>query len=409
MTGEDARVKRWTRIFLQVWAVIGVLLLVGAFGWLLGAVASALVPFALGLVIVLLLRRPVEWLVEKRLNRTVAVILCYVAAVLAVAVLLMFIVPPIYKQVADFIAAVPDYARRVYGLWEQVVVPRVGSGVPSWVQSAAVSLRDQVVAGAGQWSTALAATAVSTGSSIATAVVGFVLALIIGFYTLVDLPRLRDEIMLLAGPSARQEMVLVFTTVSRVLGGWLKGTLIQSVVVAVLFTILLSLLGVPYALAIGVLGGMLNVVPYVGPAITAILAGAAGLFVGPWVALWAVVAVFVVQQFDSLFMAPRIMSEQVDLHPLLVILSLLVGATLFGVPGMVLSVPVAAILKGLFVYWFERRTKRQICTDDGALFRTPKDERDDDDEPGPDGPERDPGPPESDTDSGEVAAGRPAS
>ena len=53
------------------------------------------------------------------------------------------------------------------------------------------------------------------------------------------------------------------------------------------------------------------------------------------------------------------------------------GATLFGVPGMVLSVPVAAILKGLFVYWFEKRTSRQICTDDGALFRTPKDERED--------------------------------
>ena len=110
-----------------------------------------------------------------------------------------------------------------------------------------------------------------------------------------------------------------------------SNTLIQSAVVAVLFTIGLSIARVPYALAIGVIGGLFNVVPYVGPVITGLLAAAAGLFVGPWTALWAVVIVVSVQQFDSLIMAPRIMSEQVDLHPLLVILSLLVGATLFKV------------------------------------------------------------------------------
>lgn len=377
MANESAAVQRWSRIALQVWAAIGVLLLVGAFGWLLGAIASALVPFAVGLIIVLLLRRPVDWMVSKRLNRTVAVLLCYLAAFLAVAILLMFIVPPIYNQIAAFVSAVPDYAQRTYKLWDQLVVnPRASAATPAWAQSAALSLRDQVVAGAGVWSQTLAESAVSAGSTIASGVIGFVLALIIGFYTLVDLPRLRDEIMLLVGPSGRRETVLVFTTVSRVLGGWLKGTLIQSSVVAVLLTVLLALLKVPYALAIGVLGGLLNVVPYVGPAVTAVLAVAAGLFVGPWTALWALVVVIAVQQFDSLFMAPRIMSEQVDLHPLLVILSLLVGATLFGVPGMVLSVPIAAILKGLFVYWFQKRTRRQISSDDGALFRTPKDERD---------------------------------
>jgi membrane protein DedA with SNARE-associated domain len=68
------------------------------------------------------------------------------------------------------------------------------------------------------------------------------------------------------------------------------------------------------------------------------------------------------------------MSEQVDLHPLLVILSLLIGAQLFGVPGMVLSIPVAAVLKGLFVYWFEKRSARPIASEDGVLFRSSKEE-----------------------------------
>lgn len=376
MPDDEARMRRWSLLALRVWSVIGILILIGVAGWLFGMVSSALVPFGVGLVIVLLLRRPVELLQGRGLNRTLSVAVCYLAAVAAVAVLLTFIIPPIYAQVAAFVGAVPDYARRAYELWDALIVhPRTGAAAPGWLQSAALALRDQVVAGAGKWSSALAQTAVSTGGSIAGGVVGFVLALIIGFYTLVDLPAIRDEIMLLAGPTWRDEMVHVFATVTRVLGGWLKGTLIQSTVVAVLITIGLWIAGVrDYALAIGVLGGIMNVVPYLGPVLTAVLAAGAGLFVGGWTPLWAVLVVFAVQQFDSLVMAPRIMGDQVDLHPLLVMLALLVGATLFGVPGMVLSVPVAAIIKGLFVYWFENRTSRQIRTEDGALFRTPRDE-----------------------------------
>lgn len=376
MPDEDARMRRWSLLALRVWSAIGILILIGVAGWLLGMVSSALVPFGVGLVIVLLLRRPVEWLQGRGLNRTLSVAVCYLAAVAAVAVLLTFIIPPIYTQVAAFVGAVPDYARRAYELWDELIVhPRTGAAAPGWLQSAALALRDQVVAGAGKWSSALAQTAVSTGGSIAGGVVGFVLALIIGFYTLVDLPAIRDEVMLLAGPTWRDEMVHVFATVTRVLGGWLKGTLIQSTVVAVLITVGLWIAGVrDYALALGVLGGIMNVVPYLGPVLTAVLAAGAGLFVGGWTPLWAVLVVFAVQQFDSLVMAPRIMGDQVDLHPLLVMLALLVGASLFGVPGMVLSVPVAAIMKGLFVYWFEKRTSRQIRTEDGALFRASRDD-----------------------------------
>lgn len=371
MGDESTRLRRWALIGLRVWVVIGVLILASAAGWALGRVLSALVPFGFGLLIVLLLRRPVDLLESRGLNRTGAVVVCYLAAFAGLAVALTFVIPPVYVQIVAFMQALPEWARRGFMLWNDYIAdPRVGSGVPAWIQNAALALRDQVVAGAGKWSTIFAEAAVATGGSIAGGVVGFILALIIGFYALVDLRRVTEEIILLAGPSLREEMTHVFGTVSRVLGGWLRGTLIQSTVVAVLIALGLFVAGVrDYALAIGVLGGVFNVVPYAGPMMTALLAAAAGLFVSPWAALWAVVVVFVVMQIDSLFLAPRIMSEQVDLHPLLVILALLLGAALFGVAGMVLSVPVAAIIKGLFVYWYERRTSTRVCTDNGVLFR----------------------------------------
>ena len=366
--------ERWKRAFFRAWALIGVLILIGGAGMLVGRVSSALIPFGVGLLVVLLLRIPVEWL-AGRMSRTLAVAVCYLAAFVAAAIALVFIIPPAYAQIVAFANALPGYVQQAYKLWDAWVVhPRAGTGIPTWLQDAVLALKDQVVASAGTWSAAIASTALATGSSIATGVVEFALALIIGFFTLVDLPRLENEILTLAGPKWREEITHFTATLTRVMGGWIRGTLIQSAVVATLISIGLAVIGVPYALAIGLIAGVLNVVPYLGPAIMALLAAIAGLFVSPWAAVWAVVVVFAVQQLDSLVMAPRIMGDQVDLHPLLVVFALLVGASLFGVPGMILSVPVAAIIKAMFVFWYEKRTARQISTEDGVLFRTAKDE-----------------------------------
>jgi predicted PurR-regulated permease PerM len=364
----------WTRIAIRAWALIGVTLLLGAAAWLLSIVSSALVPFGIGLVIVLLLRRPVE-LLEKRMDRKVAVLVCYLAVVAFIAIALTFIIPPVYAQISQFVSALPTHAQQAFDLWDAMVVnPAKGSGPPPWLQNAVIGLKDQLVAGAGSWSTAIAQGAVSAGGSIAGGIVGLILAFLIGFYTLVDLPRLTAEVFLVAGDRFRDELTHAFATITRVIGGWLRGTLIQSSVVAVLISVGLGLAGVPYAIALGVIGGVLNIVPYVGPALTAVFAGAAGLTVSPAAALWGIAVVVIVQQIDSLVMAPRIMAEQVDLHPLLVIFALLVGGTLFGVPGMVLSVPVSAVIKGLFVYWFEKRGERQLFSEDGALLRASKED-----------------------------------
>jgi predicted PurR-regulated permease PerM len=362
--------ERWKRTFTKAWALIGVLILLAALGWLLGMVSSALVPFGIGLLFVLLLRRPVD-LLSKRMSRTLAVVVCYLAGILVVAVALTFLIPPAFAQIVAFVQALPDYATRAYN-W--VTALQTGTALPGWVQTAIVSLKDQFVASAATWSSGIASTAIATGSSIASGLVEFALALIIGFFTLVDLPRLQEEILTLAGPSRKDDIEHFTATLSRVMGGWLKGTLIQSAVVATIISIGLALLGVPYALAIGLFGGLLNVIPYLGPAITLLLAATAALFVSPWTAVWALVVVVGAQQLDSLYLAPRILGHQMDLHPLLVVSAFLIGASLFGVVGMVLSVPVAAIGKAMFVFWYEKRTAHHITTDDGVLFPTPKEE-----------------------------------
>jgi predicted PurR-regulated permease PerM len=169
---------------------------------------------------------------------------------------------------------------------------------------------------------------------------------------------------------------------------------IISLVTGVIVTIGLWLIGVPYSLVIGLLATVLNFIPWIGPTLTAIIAGIVAAFISPLHILGAVAISIAAQQVTEYFVQPRVMSEQVDLHPLLVIFSLLAGATLFGFAGLLLSIPVAAIGKGLFVYYFEKYTDSKLTSEGGALFRaSPEAEEDEEDaaSSGDDAPEADPG------------------
>ena len=159
------------------------------------------------------------------------------------------------------------------------------------------------------------------------------------------------------------------------LGGYLRGQLIVSSATAVLVTIGLSIVGVPYSLVIGLLAGVFNIIPWIGPALTALDRRHRRRLREPGLAhRGRVVVCLGAQQITEIFVQPRVMSEQVDLHPLLVIFSLLAGGTLFGFSGLVLAIPVAAIGKGLFVYYFEKYTDSKLSTEDGAFFRTTDDD-----------------------------------
>jgi predicted PurR-regulated permease PerM len=377
VTVDVERRERWTMLAIQAWAVIGVLTLLYTAALVVGLLTPALVPFGLALVLVVVLRGPVARLERLKVPRGIAVALCYLVGILIVSVGLLFVVPALAQQVGAFAAALPDYVNRAYSLWTAVTQPKGTPIVPQWVTTMVLNLKDAATTSLGTLSKQGLSIAFAAGSQAVTLVLSIVLGLIISFYTLLDLDKMSEEAMKLVPESRREDVQHGFATVSRILGGWMRGAFLDSLIVGTLIAIGLTLLGVPYGVAIGMIAGVLNVVPYLGPVAAAGFAAMSGLFTGnPWLALWAVVIVLSVQQFDNLWLNPRIMSSNVDLHPVLVVFSLLTGATLFGVPGMLLAVPVAAICKGLFVYYFERRTSQSLCTTDGVLFKSAGEGRD---------------------------------
>ncbi|MBN2848167.1 MAG: AI-2E family transporter [Coriobacteriia bacterium] len=361
---------RWLRALVIAWALVGVLVLMTAAGWLLGKVAAALVPFGFAIIIVYLFRGPVAALEERGWKRGLAVGLCYLVGFIVVGGALAFIIPPLVEQIREFVEAFPGYYDRAQALildvqdrWQALVVPQ-------WVAEALDNLQATIARQSAEWSAILAREVFSVGGRAIELFGNALLALVIGFWMLKDLPTIKQEALLLAGPERREEATVVTHQVSQVLGGYLRGQLILSSATAIIVVIGLTIFGVPYSLVIGLLAGLFNVIPWIGPALSAVIAGIAAAFVNPWLAVAGVGTVIAAQQLTEIFVQPRVMSEQVDLHPLLVIFSLLAGSVLFGFVGLLLAIPVAAVAKGLFVYYFEKYTDSKLTTEEGAFFRS---------------------------------------
>jgi predicted PurR-regulated permease PerM len=369
VTTPEARYQRWRQSALVVWTTIGTLILLAVVFWGLGKISGALIPFVMAFILVFLLNWPVRALSNRGMSRGGAAALCIALAFLVLGAVVTMMGPFVGRQVVSFADSAPSHLAQLEQTAAALQERYANIVFPQWLGGfvAAASMRlSQFAVGLGDDA---AKVVVSTGGGVATGFLDFVLAIVIAFWALKDLPKLRAEIVAIAGPKYQDDTEHLFATVTRVVGGYLRGQTIASFATGVLATIGLAIIGVPYPLVLGIITLIFNYVPYVGPFIAGLVAALVGLFVGPWTAVLAIVVVVVAQNVTDTFITPRVMSDQVDLHPILVIFSLLVGGSLFGIAGMLFAIPVAATGKGLFVYYYEQRTQRQLVTEDGALFK----------------------------------------
>ena len=240
---------------------------------------------------------------------------------------------------------------------------------------------NDALASMGTWFSGMASASaegvVGFGSAAATSalVIGF--ALVVAYWVLMELPGLGAEIKRLFGPRFQADLNIFYLTGTRVMGGYIKGTVIQCLLIGVGCGIGFAVMGIPNAAALGVITGLLNIIPVVGPWLGGAMAALMGIFTSPFVALLALVYTIVVQQLIYTFVSPKIMGDSVDIHPALVIMALMVGSALGfavggvmgNIVGMLASVPLVAAAKALFVYYFERGTGRVIVSPDGVIFK----------------------------------------
>ncbi len=369
---QTNRFARLRSTAVAVWTAIGILLLIYAGGLVVSRISSAIVPFVIAGIIAFLLRAPVDYL-ERRtgLPRGLAVILCFVIALAVLVVAGLFLIPPLVRQIQAFASAVPDYLTAAQNIVNNLQQQYSSLAAPVWIRNVVSAATNDIGALASRIAEGAGGLILAAGTGAVTALIDVLLALVVAFWLLKDLPTMRRELDKLVGPRFEEDAEVLVVTVNRVVGGYLRGQTIASSVTGTLSAIGLAIIGLPYALVLGLIVFVLNYIPYVGPLMAGVIAATVGLFQSPLQALLAIVVVVAAQQITDSFITPRVMSQQVNLHPTFVIFALLVGATLMGIPGMIIAIPIAALIQGLFVYYYERRTRRQLASESGAFFKAP--------------------------------------
>lgn len=199
-------------------------------------------------------------------------------------------------------------------------------------------------------------------------IVNLSIAVVISFYFVKDknmiLSKLNELSNIFIPKKINTSLKIILGDIDAVFSGYIRGQLTDAFIMAVLISISLAVIGVDFSLIIGIVSGFSNIIPYIGAFVGAILAAIVGLLSGtPIKALIAVIVIFILQQIDGIFISPKVLSTQVNLHPILVILALSVGGALFGLWGMIFAIPVTAILKIFLNRYVQRKIQKNMTTE----------------------------------------------
>jgi len=376
---EVKTLKSRRRLYTGVFIIVLAILLYLA-GQVLNILASPIAIIVWTTIIVFCLKGPVNNLEKKGLPRVWGTCISFLLLVVVLVLLFWLLFSPslgLGGQFASLIETIPsqinDLTHWLNQMYDQYSYIFQDDRVNSWI--------NDTLSAIGGWFSSIASVSaegvVNAGSSVANTalIIGF--SLVVSFWVLIELPALGREIKRLFGPCYQDDLNIIYLTGTRVMGGYIKGTLLQCLLIGVGCGIGYAVMGIPSAAALGVITGLLNIIPVIGPWLGGAVAALISLFVSPLIALISLIYTIVVQQVVYTFISPKIMGNSVDIHPALVILALMTGSALgFAVSGflgsivgMLVSIPAVAAAKSLFVYYFEKKTGRIIVSEDGVIFK----------------------------------------
>jgi predicted PurR-regulated permease PerM len=347
-----------------VLAILYLAFQVFAFGWVAVAqVADVIIIFVAAWALAYLLS-PLVNRIDSRtpLNRTLSVVVVYIAIALVLVLIGLLVVPPLIAQLNDLVTRGPEYGERASQLAAsiQATLERVGIRVDLTAFYGTLPQRF------GDLAAAYAKDILGVVSATAAIFFNVSLVLIIAFLMLNDGDSMWHRFTRALSPELGSEAELLRQSADRSFGGFIRGSLILGVIYAIATLVILVPLGVPYAGVLALVSGLTMIIPFFGP-IIAMIPVIAVTFVGaPDRVLIVFILVLLVQQVLLNVVGPRIMSQSIGIHPIFVFLALLLGAKLAGFWGVFLAVPIAGIVATFLRYAYElaagRRTRVQAAT-----------------------------------------------
>jgi len=330
------RILPW---FLHILVVLGAALF-------LFRVRAILTPFLLALGLSYLMNPLVTYLEKRGAPRSAGTLVVYVGFTLLIALLGVYLFPRLFSQLEMLAEVLPGQAQEIqsrlaalYARLNRFNIPEPLKGaLDDGIRRAETALAD------------LVRRTVGAVPELLPKMTMLVLVPVLAFYFTMDFPEIKMWLLSWIPSRWRSEVVGLLIEMDQALGSFIRGQLLVSAVVGVLIFAGLSIIGVDFALVIGLVAGLFNVVPYFGPIIGAVPAVILASLKSPVLALYVILLFVLVNQFESAVVGPNILGEQVGLHPVAVIFAILAGGHLFGLIGVLLAVPVAAMIKVILRY-----------------------------------------------------------
>lgn len=291
----------------------------------------------------------VNWFHKRGIPRGLGVLIIYVAALALVSLVIVLIIPPLTDQLNQLARSFPEYFQQAIVAFSDLQVSN-GEGISETVSDSLGSLQKTL-------STATQGV-FSVLASIFGGVIFFVAVLVITFYMVINEEFFIKTIQQFTPKKYSSYVVQFIKRAQEKLGKWLRGQLLLMFFIFILTYVVLLILGVKFALVLALIAGMLELIPFAGPIISAIPAIIIALSQSPLLAVLVVILYVLVQQIENNILVPKIMQKAVGLNPIITIVVILIGAKLGGIMGAILAVPVATVVSMLLSDWQESRSKR---------------------------------------------------
>jgi len=348
------------KIGIYSWSIIGFLIIISLVLYFLYRIRIAIIPVILAMGISYLLGPLVTWM-SKKMKRVFAIIIAYIIFTGFFFVIFFFTIPMIIDQFNVFVVRFPLYIKNLTEMINKFIET---SAIVGTVESATGkevlpldtnAITTYVINTFGISGSNFLQNATVFTRSFINIVITIIIGPLLSIYILKDADKLKKLFINILPARAKHQASVILDRISNVGGRYIRGQLLISIIVGILCTIVLLLLKVDFAILLGFTAGALNLIPFLGPVFGAIPAALTALFISPLKALLVILLFIAVQQIDNYFISPNVMKFQVGVHPAMVIFVLIAAGSLFGLLGLLIAVPVTAVIQSILKYYLLER------------------------------------------------------
>lgn len=295
-----------------------------------------------------------KWFTKLKIPRIFGVIIVYFSALFILFLTFYFVIPPLLGEVLDFVSFLPQFIDNVLSPQSPIfsIVPSLPDVLINSLKNIAVQLEQSVPE--------ITYGVASVTSAIFGGVLNFVLMIVISFYLSVQESGIENFLRIVTPVRHEEYIIGLWKRSQKKIGKWLQGQILLGLLVGIFVFLGLTILGVKYALLLAILSAVFEIIPVFGPVMAAIPAIAVAAIQSPVLGLSTLGLYVIVQQFENHLIYPLVVRKTIGVPPLLVIIAIVVGGKLAGIYGIVLSVPLSAVLIEFLNDLAERKRKARI-------------------------------------------------